>query len=41
MKKHRVADPFGPDIKVRLDYNIMTNGRDQQIEAAVAELLKK
>lgn len=30
-----------PDIKVRLDYNIMTNGRDQQIEAAVAELLKK
>ncbi len=30
-----------PDIKVRLDYNVMTNGRDQQIEAAVAELLKK
>jgi tricorn protease len=30
-----------PDIKVRLDYNIMTNGRDQQVEAAVAELLKK
>lgn len=30
-----------PDIKIRLDYNIMTNGRDQQIEAAVTELLKK
>jgi Tol biopolymer transport system component/C-terminal processing protease CtpA/Prc len=30
-----------PDIKVRLDYNIMTNGRDQQIEAAVSELQKK
>jgi Tol biopolymer transport system component/C-terminal processing protease CtpA/Prc len=30
-----------PDIKVRLDYEVMTNGRDQQIEAAVKELLKK
>jgi hypothetical protein len=30
-----------PDIKVRLDYDVMTNGRDQQIEAAVKELLKK
>ncbi len=30
-----------PDIRVRLDYDIMTTGRDQQIEAAVKELLKK
>ncbi len=30
-----------PDIKVRLDFDVMTNGRDQQIEAAVKELLKK
>jgi tricorn protease len=30
-----------PDIKVRLDYDVMTNGRDQQIETAVKELLKK
>jgi Tol biopolymer transport system component/C-terminal processing protease CtpA/Prc len=30
-----------PDIKVRNEPNILTNGRDQQIEAAVEELLKK
>ncbi len=30
-----------PDIKVSLDYEIMTNGRDQQIEAAVKEMMKK
>ncbi|HTR81514.1 MAG TPA: S41 family peptidase [Bacteroidota bacterium] len=30
-----------PDIKVRNDPAIMTNGRDQQIEAAVKELMKK
>ncbi|HEY6951174.1 MAG TPA: S41 family peptidase, partial [Bacteroidota bacterium] len=30
-----------PDIKVRNEPAIMTNNRDQQIEAAVAELLKK
>ncbi len=30
-----------PDIKVRNEPDIMTNGRDQQIEAAVEELLKK
>ena len=30
-----------PDIKVRNEPSIMTNNRDQQIEAAVAELLKK
>ena len=30
-----------PDIKVRNEPDIMTNGRDQQIEAAVAELMKK
>ena len=30
-----------PDIKVKLDFDIMTNGHDQQIEAAVKELLKK
>ena len=29
-----------PDIKVRLEPNIMTSGRDQQIEAAVKELMK-
>jgi tricorn protease len=30
-----------PDMKVRNEPEIMTNGRDQQIEAAVEELLKK
>ena len=30
-----------PDIKVRNEPEIMTSGRDQQIEAAVKELLKK
>lgn len=29
-----------PDIKVRLDPEVMTGGRDQQIEAAVKELMK-
>ncbi len=29
-----------PDIKVRLEPNIMTSGRDQQIEEAVKELMK-
>jgi tricorn protease len=30
-----------PDVKVRMDAAVMTAGRDQQIEAAVKELLKK
>ena len=29
-----------PDIKVRLEPVVMTSGRDQQIEAAVKELMK-
>ena len=29
-----------PDIKVRLEPSVMTSGRDQQIEAAVKELMK-
>ncbi|WP_458626350.1 S41 family peptidase [Winogradskyella sp. PC D3.3] len=30
-----------PDIKVKNDFNTITNGKDQQIEAAVTELLKQ
>jgi tricorn protease len=30
-----------PDIRVKNDPDVMTAGRDQQIEAAVKELLKK
>ena len=29
-----------PDIKVKNDFNRVTNGQDQQIEAAVKELMK-
>jgi hypothetical protein len=29
-----------PDIKVPLEPDVMTRGRDQQIEAAVKELMK-
>ena len=32
---------FEPDIKVKMDPAVMTMGRDQQIEAAVKELMKK
>lgn len=32
---------FEPDIKIRNDPDIISNGRDQQIEAAVKELLRK
>jgi C-terminal processing protease CtpA/Prc len=35
------GNQFEPDIKVKMDPAIMTAGRDQQIEAAVKELLKK
>jgi tricorn protease len=35
------GNQFEPDIKVRMDPAIMTAGRDQQIEAAVKELMKK
>jgi hypothetical protein len=30
-----------PDIKVRNEPDVLTAGRDQQIEAAVKELMKK
>ncbi len=30
-----------PDIKVQNDYNAILNGEDQQIEAAVKEMLKE
>ena len=30
-----------PDIKVQNDYNTVLNGEDQQIEAAVKEMLKE
>jgi hypothetical protein len=30
-----------PDIKVQNDYNAVLNGEDQQIEAAVKEMLKE
>ena len=29
-----------PDVLVRNDYNVMSKGRDQQLEAAITELLK-
>jgi Tol biopolymer transport system component/C-terminal processing protease CtpA/Prc len=35
------GNQFEPDIKVRMDPAVMTAGRDQQIEAAVKELMKK
>ena len=35
------GNQFEPDIKVRMDPGVMTAGRDQQIEAAVKELMKK
>jgi C-terminal processing protease CtpA/Prc len=39
--KYGEGTQLEPDIKVRMDPAIMTGGRDQQIEAAVKELLKK
>jgi Tol biopolymer transport system component/C-terminal processing protease CtpA/Prc len=35
------GNQFEPDIKVRMDPAVMIAGRDQQIEAAVKELMKK
>ncbi|MEP7382155.1 MAG: S41 family peptidase [Gemmatimonadota bacterium] len=35
------GNQFEPDIRVRMDPAVMTAGRDQQIEAAVKELLKR
>jgi C-terminal processing protease CtpA/Prc len=35
------GNQFEPDIKVKMDPSVMTAGRDQQIAAAVKELMKK
>ena len=35
------GNQFEPDIKVRMNPAVLTAGRDEQIEAAVEELLKK
>jgi tricorn protease len=35
------GNQFDPDIKVRMDPAVMTKGRDQQVEAAVRELMKR